>query len=138
MERKFFDLLEDVSVADDQSHLSMSCPVRHRHSKCFSCGEFGHLAKTCVKNQTASRNHGSNKVRYFYPSKGIVRDNYLKVIGLKGRHVNSLIDTGSDILLIPNSEYLGIRSPSLQNPRIQFRGIGQIKTRRRDLFASCL
>lgn len=102
-----------------QGHRAANCPSKVRGTRCFECKEFGHIAANCEKKKIKI-----NEVKNACDIAKTERK-YLKDVKINNENLVALIDTGSDLLLIREDQYLNIGSPNLTHREIVvFRGIG--------------
>lgn len=84
--------------------MGKECPNKVKGSKCFSCGEYEHIAAKCTKRANtvskssapvrvdALRSHGDKKT--------------YKEVGILGKKVTAIIDPGNDLHLVRSSLYV--------------------------------
>jgi len=101
-----------------QGHRAANCPSKAKGTRCFECKEFGHIAANCEKKKIKI-----NEVKSACDITKTERK-YLKDVKIDNENLVALIDTGSDLSLIREDQYLNIGSPNLTHREIVFRGIG--------------
>lgn len=92
--------------------------LKQKGTRCFECKEFGHIAANCKKKKI--------KINEVKSACDIAKTEckYLKDVKIDNENLVALIDTGSDLSLIREDQYLNIGSPNLTHREIVFRGIG--------------
>jgi len=96
------------------NHVSRDCPTKTQGPKCYKCGERGHVASKCVEQlKTVS-----------IVDTRIARKKYVKEVSIRGRKIEALFGTGSDISLMRAAQYVRIGAPKLGEKTIRFCGIG--------------
>lgn len=99
-----------------RDHMSTACPTKGLGTKCFECGEHGHIASKCAKK--------NNELKTACAVVYTPQKKYMKDVTINGQNTAALIDTGSDISLMRADEYARIGSPRSQTTEIRFSGVG--------------
>lgn len=97
-------------------HKSTTCDSKNKGAKFFRCNEFGHKALDCKKEQskkTKSTEEGTGKTESVN-SLSTPRGMY-KIIEIKGKKFNALVDTGSRFNIIKLSSHDKIGGPTLSS-----------------------
>ncbi|XP_043263810.1 uncharacterized protein LOC122404023 [Colletes gigas] len=104
-----------------RGHDGSSCPSKGKGRKCFECQQFGHISAECpTKRSSVSKSNYIAKTQYF---------KNCKIVSIHGIAMSALIDTGSDISLMPYKQYKIIGSPRLTPTETRFRGVGAQENR---------
>ena len=76
--------------------------------KCYFCGDIGHMVKDCEKNNQYARNGGVSRADDQNDSDTVRGQTYLRLV-VNGKPSKCLLDTGSDVTLLPTSVVTGLR-----------------------------
>lgn len=97
----------------EKGHLSRGCPTREKGLKCFGCNRFGHKAADCPEaNQR--RVNSINESDYCLH----------RILKIEGQDIDAMIDTGSSVNLNKASTYVRIGTPTLRAETINLSGLG--------------
>jgi len=118
----------------EMGHRSIACENRSKGAKCFRCNEFGHKSTDCTKGKTKGVARDGKKAEEEIKKTETVNSlnaprGMYKIIKIKGKTLNALVDTGSQFNIINQRSYDKIDSPMLTNATLQFSGFGGSKVR---------
>ncbi|XP_037960480.1 uncharacterized protein LOC119689670 [Teleopsis dalmanni] len=114
-----------------KDHIANSCKIKDY--KCFRCQEVGHKAFECKRPENVVGNINKNNSLVIETINDVRRNGtnrVLKDLGINGKKIRALIDTGSDVCIIRHSTYLRLGNIVLVARRKTLTGIGgkEIKT----------
>ncbi|XP_037944267.1 uncharacterized protein LOC119677070 [Teleopsis dalmanni] len=114
-----------------KDHIANSCKIKDY--KCFKCQEVGHKAFECKRPEKVVGNRNKNNSLVIETINDVRRNGtnrVLKDLGINGKKVRALIDTGSDVCIIRHSTCLRLGNIVLEARRKTLTGIGgkEIKT----------
>lgn len=98
-----------------KDHVSSNCPTREKGVKCFGCNGYGHIASRCP-NRNETKNSCAIIQSY--------RQKRLKNVLVNDVAMEAIIDSGSDITIMREDEYVKLGSPRFELEAMPFRGIG--------------
>lgn len=99
-----------------RNHDGATCPSKGKGRKCFQCQQFGHISVECpTKKSSVQRSNYITRTQKF---------KNCKIVSICGIAMPALIDTGSDISLMPYRQYKTVGSPKLIPAETRFRGVG--------------
>jgi len=76
--------------------------------KCYYCGNIGNLVRDCEKKNQCARNGGVSRADDQNDSDKVPGQTYLRLV-VNGKPSKCLLDTGSDVTLLPTSVVTGLR-----------------------------
>ncbi|XP_011684298.1 PREDICTED: protein sprint-like [Wasmannia auropunctata] len=103
--------------------MGVTCPTKELGTKCFECGEHGHIASKCSKKNSDAKDAGSATKNVCVATHSS-RKKYTKDVMIDGKSTTALIDTGSDISLMRADEYVCMGSPRFRSTEVKFSGVG--------------
>ncbi|KAK7865588.1 hypothetical protein R5R35_010119 [Gryllus longicercus] len=98
-----------------KEHERVNCTNKDKGPKCFKCNMFGHIAPNCTKESQSVGCISSN-------------DEGLISMKVRGRNYRALLDTGSDVNLVPTDIYEKIGRPEMSPTTRCFTGLGNKTT----------
>ncbi|KAK7873768.1 hypothetical protein R5R35_005765 [Gryllus longicercus] len=98
-----------------KEHERVNCTNKDKGPKCFKCNMFGHIAPNCTKESQSVGCISSN-------------DEGLISMKVRGRNYRALLDTGSDVNLVPTDIYETIGRPEMSPTTRCFTGLGNKTT----------
>ena len=104
------------NICDSTEHRSFNCPDRNKFKKCFKCHEIGHVAYKCIKSTDSEKKECALIETW--------SGRYVKNVLLNGENMSALLDTGSEISLLRESQFVRLGKPELSGKRMMFKGIG--------------
>ncbi|KAG7199862.1 hypothetical protein KM043_014311 [Ampulex compressa] len=102
-------------------HNVRQCPEKSRGPKCFQCNEFGHISTACKKRVNC-----------------IVSSEELKLVSIRGKEFQALVDFGSDITLLREDQLLEIETITLNSSITCIAGAGNARVRVEGTFEDSL
>lgn len=96
----------------DKTHLRKDCP---KGVKCFSCNDLGHIPTNCPKNTNQS---------VAVAMKNANRTKRYKVISINEMAIDALVDTGSDINIVPVSVASRLNIRKINPTDVMVNGVG--------------
>jgi len=97
-----------VPAPGNASHIEQP-PTGRTPPKCYYCGDIGHFIKDCEKKNQYGRNNGVSQTDDQYDADAVRGQTYLRLV-VNGKSSKCLLDTGSDVTLLPTSVVAGLNS----------------------------
>lgn len=101
-----------------QGHRAPDCLSKSKGTRCYECKKFGHIAANCEKRK-ARISEVKNMRDISKPERKCFKD-----VKINNENLVALIETGSDVSLICEDQYVKVGSLNLARREIVFRGIG--------------
>jgi Retroviral aspartyl protease/Zinc knuckle len=119
----------------DLGHISRECQNRNIGAKCYKCNKFGHISPNCPQLNEGSRGNRSTnfqqqqRIAMVSNEQQFLQNDMLKKVAINGYELIALIDTGSDLSLIREDVWQQIGNPTIVQDNSRFRGIGPQENR---------
>lgn len=106
-------------------HKSTDCTSKSKGTKCFNCNEFGHKASECKKEKVKKKKEEEEPIKAEQVNSLNAPKSMHKIVSIRDRELNVLIDTGSQFNIINKSTYEKIGHPTLSESNLRFSGFGR-------------
>ncbi|GFX09650.1 hypothetical protein TNCV_2186461 [Trichonephila clavipes] len=108
------------------NHTSNECYHKNKGLKCFNCNQFGHKSSQCVFKKPDFKNEVVNEVLSEVVNEINSSSEMRKTVKINGYDFDALIDTGSTITLIRESDHQILGRPTLNPTKINLTSLDKL------------